>query len=82
MSNTKFSTVGWVARSKDSVQPVHSCAPIHNTGGRLGSVKAAVISAPAFELNPIVAASAVHNFIKSRRETSAKAENNPSLRCI
>ena len=40
---------------------------------------AAVISAPALEFSPIVAASAVHNFIKSRRETSASAEKTPSV---
>jgi hypothetical protein len=42
---------GWVARSSDSVQPVHSCAPIQITGGRSGLVSAVAILATACWLN-------------------------------
>src|SRR5476649_430528 len=67
--SSRFSSVGWVARNSDSVQPVHSWAPIQITGGRRAEPTDLIISAAALLLKPMVAASAVQSFIKSRRFT-------------
>src|SRR5512139_3381926 len=68
-SRMRCSRVGWVARSSDSVHPVHSCADNQITGGRLGFVIASAISLPAPSGNPIPAAMTVQYFMNSLRDT-------------
>ena len=62
------SSVGWVERSSDSVQPVHSCPCSQMTGGLAGVIAASAMRTPAADERPIVAATPAQNFSSWRRE--------------
>ena len=69
-SRRRVPKLGWLARNRDSVQPVHSWPDNQITGGRLAAVVAAsAIVGPKLSDNPIYTAAAEHTFIKSLRET-------------
>src|SRR5208337_3501635 len=68
-SRINVSTVGWLARSKVSLQPVHSWPESQMTGGRLRLATASAILAPVPRGSPMPAAAMVQNFRKSRRDT-------------
>src|SRR5210317_1596167 len=71
-SRIRCSTVGWVARTKVSVQPVHSCPESQMTGGRfLAAVAASAILGPKLAGRPICTAVAVDTLRKSLRDTPA-----------
>jgi hypothetical protein len=60
---------GCPVRNSDSTQPVHSWPESQITGGRFGEVTASAIRGTAAAGKPMVAATAVQNFMKSLRVT-------------
>jgi len=59
MSRISASSVGWWARNRLSVQPVHACPDSQNTVGCSGAVAASAIRTPSDGASPRVAATLV-----------------------